>query len=597
MNDISPSEVAAMQERILQLENTEQELRGELQRYKQRFESCDLCDRKEAGEYFFESSLDLACIAGFDGYFKRINAVWGITLGYTLAEMTAKPFIEFVHPDDREATLSAAAQLAEGNTVVSFENRYRCKDGSYRWLLWNATSSTANQLIYATARDISDRKQAETELKQVNQNLRMYLKAALESITDPLFIKDLNGRYVLTNSACGKVLGKTVEEMMGQDDYSLFSLEFARHIEAIDRKVIASGQTFRAEEEIVLDGETRTYLTTKDVCRSSQGDIIGLVGIARDISDRKQAEEALQNSETQLRKKAQQLELTLHELRETQVQLIQSEKMSGLGQMVAGIAHEINNPVNFIHGNLGHVAESCQDLLELIRLYQESFPQTPPEIQECIEDTDLDFVSDDLPQMLDSMRMGTDRIREIVLALRNFSRLDEAGMKEVDLHEGIESTLTVINSRLQGAYRQVGAAIAVRKLYGTLPPIQCYPAKLNQVWLNLLTNAIDALELGTGIDLHNALIPIITIQTAQLDSQWLQVKIQDNGMGIPAKVRDKIFDPFFTTKTVGKGTGLGLSVCYQIVQQHGGQIEVSSRPGKGSMFAIALPIKQPQFST
>lgn len=579
-----------MQQRILQLESREEELRGELTQYKQRFESCDLCDRMEAGEYFFESSLDLACVAGFDGYFKRLNAVWEATLGYTQVEMADRPFIEFVHPDDREATLSAAAQLAEGNKVLSFENRYLCKDGSYRWLLWNATSSTANQLMYATARDISDRKRAETELKQVNQNLKIYLQAALESITDPLFIKDLSGRYVLINSACATLFDKKVEEMMGQDDFSLFPPEFASQIEAIDRKVIASGQTFRAEEEITMSGEKRTYLTTKDVCRDSQGNTIGLVGIARDISDRKQAEEALQNSETQLRKKAQQLELTLHELRETQVQLIQSEKMSGLGQMVAGIAHEINNPVNFIHGNLGHVADSCNDLLELIRLYQEYYPQTLPEIEDCIEEIDLEFVSDDLPQMLDSMRMGTDRIREIVIALRNFSRLDEAGMKEVDLHEGIESTLTVINSRLQDA-------IAVRKLYGTLPPIQCYPAKLNQVWLNLLTNAIDALELGTGIDLHNALIPIITIQTAQLDSQRLQIKIQDNGMGIPAKVRDKIFDPFFTTKTVGKGTGLGLSVCYQIVKQHGGQIEVSSRPGKGSIFTIALPIKQPQFST
>ena len=264
--------------------------------------------------------------------------------------------------------------------------------------------------------------------------------------------------------------------------------------------------------------------------------------------------------------------------------------MSSLGQLVAGVAHEINNPVNFIHGNLSHADDYTQDLIGLVELYQTHVPNPPAIIQSTTSAIDLDFLKDDLPKVLSSMRVGSERIREIVRSLRSFSRLDEAEFKAVDIHEGIDSTLMILQSRLK---TKLDPDIQIIKEYGTLPLVDCYPGQLNQVLMNILSNAIDAVEEGRNSKLANAFSPSITICTRVIPSNRIAIQIADNGSGIDEQVRSRLFDPFFTTKTVGKGTGLGLSISYQIVtEKHKGRLVCQSALGQGATFIIEIPIHQ-----
>lgn len=290
----------------------------------------------------------------------------------------------------------------------------------------------------------------------------------------------------------------------------------------------------------------------------------------------------------QLEDKNHQLQAILGELQRTQAQLIHNEKMSSLGQLVAGVAHEINNPINFIFGNLNHVSEYTKSLLEIIEFYQEEYPNSSKKIIDKINEDDLDFIKSDIPNLLISMKTGAERVRDIVKSLRNFSRLDESTIKEVDIHEGIENTLMVLQQKIRD--------IQVIKEYGKLPQIICDASQMNQVFLHLLTNSIDALsEQNTSVKItKNQKLkdkPTIWISTVVDSSQQVVIRITDNGIGIDNEIKSKVFDPFFTTKPVGKGTGLGLSISYQIVtEKHGGSLDFISSPEDGTTFIIRLPI-------
>ncbi|MCX7593677.1 MAG: ATP-binding protein [Fischerella sp.] len=289
---------------------------------------------------------------------------------------------------------------------------------------------------------------------------------------------------------------------------------------------------------------------------------------------------------------AQKLQQSLRDLRHAQAQLIQAEKMSSLGQLVAGIAHEINNPVNFIYANIDYVEQYTQDLFKLLNLYKTFNYHIVPKIQEYIRKNELDFIFEDLPKTINSMKIGAERIRDIVLSLRNFSRLDEAEVERDDLREGIDSTLLILQNRFKTKGDKSG--IEIIKNYGNLPLVECYPGQLNQVFMNIISNAIDAFDSNniknSSIETRSRL-KRITITTEALKTNYVAIRIADNGPGMTEAVKAKLFDPFFTTKPVGKGTGLGLSISYQIVvEKHGGKLTCISEPGRGSEFCIEIPI-------
>jgi signal transduction histidine kinase len=388
---------------------------------------------------------------------------------------------------------------------------------------------------------------------------------------------------ILLASIAGLVLGGTM------------SLVLRRRIaQPIERLTEMSASMMRGNFQTRIDIETHDEIGKLAETFNSMSD--SLARSQAQLQEYNQTLETKVVERTQeLQEKNAQLAQALQDLQNTQMQLIQAEKLSGLGQLVAGVAHEINNPINFVRGNVIHAQQYTQDLLALIELYRQNYPDDNAEIEDFIEEIDLPYLCDDLPKVLSSMEVGTERIRHIVRSLRVFSRLDEAEIKDIDLHESIDSTLVVFQSRLRE--NRIGVPIEVVKDYGKLPPIYCYAGQINQVFANILNNAIDALEekfSQPAFSNANAGVqqfPTIYIYTQQPDSQYATIGFADNGIGMSENIRSRIFDPFFTTKAVGKGTGLGMSISYQIVtQQHRGQLSCSSVPGKGTEFTIQLPL-------
>ncbi|MEH1848969.1 MAG: ATP-binding protein [Nostoc sp.] len=447
-------------------------------------------------------------------------------------------------------------------------------------------------------------------------------------LPEPLLLVSGKGQLLATNQPVADMLGLRRQELRGRMLFELVTEsanDVVKYLQACSSSramVIGSltlrkndGQTLICRSQgaviqpwspessalILLRLENRTLASSNFVLLNEKID-----ELAKEVQRRKQAEEALNKANQELEIRVEErtiaLQETLNELQLTQTQLIQAEKMFSLGQMVAGIAHEINNPVSFIYGNLHHAHQYTQDLLKLVQIYQQFCPNPPPQIQEQIEEIDLHFLIQDITKLFQSMAVGTERIQEIVKSLRNFSRLDEAELKQVNIHEGIDSTLMILDHRLQATHEY--PEIKVIKKYSQMPNVTCFPGQLNQVFMNILANAIDALKAsaangqGSAVNLqtnNNQTLtknnPQIEIKTEVIDEKWIAVSIADNGLGINEQVHSKLFDPFFTTKAVGKGTGLGLYISYQIiVEKHNGQISCFSVPGKGAEFVIKIPI-------
>ncbi|MGB7443227.1 MAG: ATP-binding protein [Coleofasciculaceae cyanobacterium] len=342
-----------------------------------------------------------------------------------------------------------------------------------------------------------------------------------------------------------------------------------------------------------------------EAVRDEDGALLYYEGFVTDITKLKSVEVSWQQSVTQLREKEQQLKLTSEKLRQTQAYLMENEKLASLGKLFACVSHEINNPVNFVYGNLTHASQYAEDLINVLNLYTKHYPQPVPEIKQLAEEIDQEFLVEDFPKTLSSMQLGADRIRQIVKSLRTFSRPDQAEIQPVEIHELIDSTLLIINRRLQPGGDNPG--ITLIKDYGELPLVNCYDCLLSQVFINLLCNAIDALEensiLTSSVDSQKAkqTTNTIFIQTAVVKEEnqpkdkpnsKVVIRIADNGPGISEEVQSRLFDPFFTTKPVGKGTGLGLAISHQIiVEKHEGQLKCISTKGQGTEFIIEIPLR------
>ena len=406
---------------------------------------------------------------------------------------------------------------------------------------------------------------------------------------EQLFVIALDAIVVLNQDGIIRKVNPAMETLFGVTKAGLIGDSLHKHLPGLMPQ--PEHWSNRSEQRLVQAGQERILEVA--VSDRTNHNCQEYVIVLRDITARIAAEQMLRSSEAQSRQHAESLEYTLRKLQQAQTQLVQSEKMSSLGQLVAGVAHEINNPVNFIYGNLTHTSKYTQDLLALVHLYQQQYHDPNPQVLALQESIDLEFLIEDLPKMLTSMRVGADRIRQIVLTLRNFSRLDEAEMKPVNIHDGIDSTLLILQNRLKPKPDQSG--IHVLKKYGDLPAVECYASQLNQVFMNLISNAIDALhDFNRKRSLENSSQNPSTIEiiTQMVDSGWVDICIKDNGSGIPELVQKRLFDPFFTTKPIGEGTGLGLSISHQIiVEKHGGKLNCISEVGHGAEFWVHIPIR------
>ncbi|MGB7893768.1 MAG: PAS domain S-box protein, partial [Microcoleus sp.] len=439
----------------------------------------------------------------------------------------------------------------------------------------------------ATLRDITDRKRAEEMLWLYDRAIAATSTGVtISDATDP------ENPIIYCNPAFEIMTGYRRQEIIGKNGRFLHGSD----TDAAAVEIIRQALQTESECKVILknyrkDGTAFWNCFSISPVRDRMGKLTHFIGVQRDITERKQAEEALHNSEAQSREQAAQLAATLNELKATNSQLVQSEKMSSLGLLLAGVAHEINNPVSFIYGNLAHLTNYTQDLFEHLELYQQHYPNPVAEIQEQREKNDLDFLAEDLPKILSSMSVGVDRICQIVQSLRNFSRHDDSQMKPINLHEGIDSTLLILNHRLKGNGEK--PPIQIVKQYGELPTVECFAGPINQVFMNILSNAIDALEDANSKQNCQEMLKNpsqIRIGT-EVVGNLVEIKIADNGPGITEQVKQQIFDTFFTTKPIGKGTGMGLSISYQIiVERHKGELNCTSELGKGTEFTIRIPI-------
>ena len=418
------------------------------------------------------------------------------------------------------------------------------------------------------------------------QEREKFLSSIYEGVGCLIFVADVrdNGRFEYTgwSKSCelamgipaGEVLGKTPQELMASDEGAVMEQKYLRCFQ--------TGIPITYEECLTFNNQKTWWLTTLSPLKDETGKVYRLVGTTINISDRKQAESAVTE-------KSQALGTALEDLQQAQLQIVQSEKMSALGNLVAGVAHEMNNPLGFIAASLKQTKPTIADIVEHLRLYQTIFPNPDDQIKEHAEEIDLDYTLEDLPKIIDSMVMACDRLKNISTSLRTFSRADKDYKVPFNIHEGIDSTILILKHRLKENEQR--PVIEVITDYGNLPQVECFPGQLNQVFMNILANAIDALDesnTGRSFEEIKQNPNRITIKTS-LENEGVKIAIADNGKGMKEEVKQKIFDHLFTTKAVGKGTGLGLAIARQIVEEtHNGKLTFNSVLGKGTEFFIEM---------
>ena len=558
-----------------------------------------------------ESANDAICITDDSGQPIYINLAFSDLFAYSLSALQKTTDLRPLFTDEQTAQVIHAAVMHGGTWTSEIEMRDRDHQHIPICLKVNPVKSPSGEVIGSTyiCTNIRDRKAAEAE---INKSFAA-LGATLEATADGILVLDAIGNIIICNQKFVDLWQIPDRIFRANDDsfilqYVAKRISSAQYLHQFGKGLEIDQNSFEIVE--LDDGRTlECYSQPQNVLDSCAGRVWSL----RDITERLAAEALVRASEEKYRLQAEKLQHALQELKSTQSQLIQAEKMSGLGQLVAGIAHEINNPVNFIYGNLSYADTYTSELLSLVEIYRTHYPTPVDAVQVKLEEVDIDFLAEDFVKLVGSIRIGAERIQKIVQSLNKFSRSDEEGCKSVDIHEGIDSTLMILQSRLKATPHR--PEIKIEKNYAQLPDVECYAGQLNQVFMNLLTNAIDALEEDAQANgtwqmvndkpqwnRQDGKVSRILIQTEILaddqitdmqKSDRLVIKISDNANGIPDELRNRLFDLFFTTKPVGKGTGLGLSIAYQIItENHGGKLSFSSEIGKSTEFTIEIPLKQ-----
>jgi two-component system, NtrC family, sensor kinase len=577
--DLTPDREQALLGEILEL----QTIIAQLQTQSQDFQvtAAALHERENQFQVLVESSQDLIYVQSMTGQIEYITPSVTHILGASASAYLGRSLLDVLHAEDTVRVLEVFEQIQRsGEPTLSLTMRLRHQAGHYLWFSTNLTplidEDGAITRVQGVARNVTERFEFEAERRKVQDHVRSthaFLKNILNHLPDPIFVQDNQGKFVLGNEALCNLLNLPNHQIVGAFNHDVLPPAVIHQERQANQRLLETGQS--QTHEIAYphpDGTTRLLAIKRSVYSDPNGYQF-IIGSINDLTEHRDAEE---------------------QLKQAQLNLIRNEKMSALGLMIAGVAHEIKNPLNFIGGNLFPLEQSLNSLFRFIDLYDASVTVPSEALQAVQESGELEFLAEDLPKLLSSMNMGVERMQAIVQSLQTFARNDADDRQLMDLHEGIDSTLLLLKPRTRGCGEL--SEIQIVRDYGELPRLDCYPGQLNQVFMNLLSNAIDALEEmhGQVHQRHDAADwqPTLTITTRQLNSNYIQVRFSDNGIGLSLENQARLFKQSFTTKAIGKGTGLGMTISEQIItERHAGKILLCSLPNEGTTFSLMLPVQ------